>query len=99
MCRTSGTRKDWLFKEAVAKIVEWNALGLSTVDFTCYINWQGDMKYNHLDEDTLRSLSWIEFIDDNRVMGPRLGTHPNQPFKYDRPLTYEEIEAIEDITL
>ena len=87
-----------LFKETVAKIVEWNALGISTVDLTCYINWQGDMKYNHLDEDTIRSLSWIEFIDDNRVMGPRLGTHPNQPFKYDRPLTYEEIEAIEDIT-
>ena len=98
MCRTSGTRKDWLFKAAVEQIIEWDALGLSTVALRNHIYWQGDRNYNHLDMDTIRNLSWIEFIDENRVMGPRLGAHPNQTYKYDRPLTYEEIEKIEDIT-
>jgi len=94
-----GTRKDMLFREAVAAIAERERLGFSTVTHRNYIYWQGDHNYNHLDIETIRSLSLLNFIHDNiPIMGSVFGPNPNQYKLYNRALTYEEIEAIEDIT-
>tara|TARA_Y100000310_G_C20375004_1_gene665318 strand:- start:262 stop:564 length:303 start_codon:yes stop_codon:yes gene_type:complete len=94
-----GTKKDMLFKEAIARITERERLGLPTVTERNHIYWQGDHNYSHLDMETIRSLSLIEFINDNvPVMGPTPGPHPNQYRLYDKALSWEEIEAIQDIT-
>ena len=85
---------DILFKKAVAEINERERLGLSTVSFRNNIYWQGDHLYSHLDIETIKQLSWVEFINDNVVMGP----HPNQHRKYNKALTWQEIEEIKDIT-
>jgi len=89
-----------LFKEAIARIAERERLGLSTVADRNHVYWQGDHNYSHLDMETIRSLSLIEFIDDNQpVMGPKPGPHPNQYRKYNKALTWKEIEEIQDITI
>ena len=92
------TREDMLFKKAVYRIWERERLGLSTVSDRNHIYWQGDHNYSHLDMETIRQLSWVEFIDDNNTHKGLMGAHPNQYRKYNRALSWEEIEAIEDIT-
>ena len=92
------TRRDILFKEAIYRLQERERLGLSTADIYSHIHWQGNNSYDHLDMETIKQLSWIEFIEDNyepTLMGK---PHPNQYRKYNKALTWEEIEAIEDIT-
>ena len=92
------TRRDILFKEAIYRIQERERLGLSSANIYAYIQWQGNNSYDHLDMETIRKLSWIEFIEDNyepTLMGK---PHPNQYRKYNKALTWKEIEEIEDIT-
>ena len=92
------TRRDILFKEAIYRLQERERLGLPTADMYSLIYWQGNNSYNHLDMDTIKELSWIEFIADNYT-GTMMGSlHPNQYRKYNRALTWKEIEEIEDIT-
>ena len=91
------TKRDILFKDAVHRMEEQERLGLTMTYSRSYIFWQGDhttYSYGHLDTETINKLSWMEFVHDNTVMGP----HPNQYRKYDRTLTWEEIEEIQDIT-
>jgi hypothetical protein len=92
------TRKDQMFKNSVHAMWEKERLGLPTIHDRLHIFWQGDQTYNHLDIETIRHLSWIEFIEDNYT-GTMMGSpHPNQYRKYNRALTWKEIEEIEDIT-
>ena len=92
------TRKDILFKKAIYRLQERERLGLPTADMYADLHWQGNNSYNHLDMNTIRKLSWIEFIADNYT-GTTMGNpHSNQYRKYNKALTWKEIEAIEDIT-
>jgi len=92
------TQREAMFLSSVHAIVEREKLGLSTVNARNHIYWQGDHLYSHLDIETIRKLSWIEFIEDNNVYRGLIGAHPNQYRKYHRALTWQEIESIKDIT-
>ena len=94
----ANTPKEAMFLASIHAIVEREKLGLSTVNARNYIHWQGDHLYSHLDIETIKQLSWIEFIEDNNTYKGLVGAHPNQYRKYHRALTWKEIESIEDIT-
>ena len=101
--KTTPYRRHQLYVEAWARIAEWEKMGLPTLHARTRIEWQGDVtthSHGHLDIDTVNKLSWKEFIHDNSFFG-RYGSSDNyeQSAKYSGPLTWEEIDAIPDITL
>ena len=92
------TKRDILFKKAVHRMQEYKRLGLPTANLYSHIHWQGNNSYDHLDMDTIKELSWIEFIADNHTGTTMGSSHPNQHRKYNKALTWQEIEEINDIT-
>ena len=94
-------QKEILFLEKARKMIELEKLGLPVTQLRLDLYWQGDTNtytYSHLDIETIRKLSWIEFIEDNSIYKGLMGTQPNQYRKYEQTLSWEEIEAIKDIT-
>tara|TARA_Y100000310_G_C20352724_1_gene655165 strand:+ start:245 stop:538 length:294 start_codon:yes stop_codon:yes gene_type:complete len=94
------TQREISFISALVNIAEREKLGLPTANHRSYIYWQGNhtvYSYGHLDIETVRHLSWTEFVADN-IESYMMGPHPNQYRKYNKALTWEEIEAIKDIT-
>ena len=94
----ANTPREAMFQALIHEIVEREKLGLSTVHARNHVYRQGDHNYSHLDIETIKQLSWIEFIEDNKIYKGLVGAHPNQYRKYHRALTWKEIESIEDIT-
>ena len=91
------TKKDLMFKVACAQIAANDALGLDTQYLRTHITWQGHINYDNLDIETIRKISWWDFVADNMALGgPRNGHKSN--LIYDKPLTWDEIEQIKDIT-
>ena len=93
----------WSYRYTLTKITERESKGLNTVDLRNRISWQGDRNYTHFDMETIRELSNVEFIENNICEGEISPFHakelePHHKLKYDKALSWEEIELIQDIT-